>query len=339
MSARVHPIVERFGSLGIAPLSLCTLPTRVHALPSIGAHAWIKRDDETHPEVAGNKLRKLEWVGATLKRTGAKRAVLLGATGTNAGVAAAMVCRSLGVQLDVLTFPQPASATVERNRALMHHYGARLHARGPLLSAALAWQLSPRRLVPRTTFLHAGCSNPEATFAYVDAALELKAQMDAGVCPLFEEIVVAAGSGATLAGLTLGCALAGLRTRVTGVRVAPLKVGPFSACAPSTIARMMDACRAALAKASASPIAPAPAPTLIDDFYGGGYGVGTDAGREAIEVFAREGVTLEQTYTGKAAAAFLVRARASTSPVLFWNTFSARPDPPGFLGTRRKLSG
>ena len=328
-------LFARFPALApvLAPLALCSLPTRVHALASMGSHAWIKRDDETHPAYGGNKMRKLELVGAELVRTHARRAVLFGATGTNAGVAASMVCRQLGVALDVLTFPQPASATVDRNRALMRHYGARLVPAGNLATTVIAWQLHPRRLTGDTAFLFAGCSNPSATFAYVDAAFELRAQMDAGACPHFESIFVAAGSGSTLAGLTLGCALAGVRARVVGVRVAPKRVGPIPACAPSTITRMMRAAARTITQVTGERV-DVPAPILDDTWYGAGYGAPTPAAREAIEAFAREGVTLEQTYTGKAAAAFLAHARSSRTPALFWNTFSARPDPPGFDATR-----
>lgn len=333
MTSTQRPLFARFPSLEekLAPLALCTLPTRVHTLPSVGAHAWVKRDDETYPEYGGNKMRKLEFVGAEMKRAHTKRAILFGATGTNAGVAASLVCRDLGIHLDVLTFPQPPSKTVSRNAALMKHYGAHLSPHGSLPRTVAAWQLHPRRLTSSTTFLYAGCSNPVATFAYVNAALELAAQIEAGECPRFSTVVVAAGSGATLAGLALGCALAGLDTRVVGVRVAPRSVGPFAACAPSVVDKMMKRCANDLARMTGSGSVGLPAYEFDEDRYGGGYGVATSGALEAIDVFAACGIALEQTYTGKAAAAFLARARASSSPILFWNTFSSRPDPPGFV--------
>jgi len=50
-------------------------------------------------------------------------------------------------------------------------------------------------------------------------------------CPL--------SSGGTLAGLVLGARLAGLNTRVIGVRVMPSHLGPFQACTPKTVEKQI----------------------------------------------------------------------------------------------------
>ncbi|HEX6590729.1 MAG TPA: hypothetical protein VF050_01890, partial [Moraxellaceae bacterium] len=57
------------------------------------------------------------------------------------------------------------------------------------------------------------------------------------------------------------------------------------------------------------------------------YGHDSAAARAAIAAFAQEGITLESTYSGKAAAAFLDRLGTAGVPVLFWNTFNSRPLP------------
>lgn len=325
------PLFDAYPRLrdALDPVALCTLPTPVQHLPALAPGAWIKRDDLTHAAYGGNKLRKLEFIAADLARTGARRVITFGATGTNAGVAAAMVCRALGLQCTVLTFDQPPSATVTANQALMRHYGARLVHIGPLWATALAWYAHPRRLDPRTYFLFAGCSNPVATFGYVNAAFELREQVRRGECPEPAEIVVAAGSAATLAGLTLGCALAGLATRVIGVRVAPARVGPFAACTPGVVSGMMRRCRDELSRRHPAPLAGLPPADLRDDWFGSGYGEPTNAALAAIAAFAAVGIPLEQTYSGKAAAAFLDRLAAGASPVLFWNTYNSAPPPPG----------
>lgn len=324
------PLFGRFPALQatLAPLPLCGLPTPVQAMPAIAGHAWIKRDDLTHPEYGGNKLRKLEFIAGEMRARGARRVYTFGATGTNAGVAAAMVCRQLGIACTVLTFDQPASATVAKNRQLMDHYGAHRVHTGSLFATALAWYVHPRRLDPHSYFLFAGCSNPVATFGHVNAAFELKTQIARGECPEPEEIVVAAGSAATLAGLTLGCRLAGLRSRVTGIRVAPARVGPFAACTPGVVTAMMR--RAAQTLARACPeetLPPWPDVELRDDWYGPGYGVTTPAADLAIARAAAAGIPLEQTYSGKAFAAFLDHLDRTRGPVLFWNTYSSRPSP------------
>lgn len=318
------PALER----ELAPLPLCTLPTPVEALPAVGENAWIKRDDLTHPEYGGNKLRKLEFVAAEMIARGTRRLYTFGATGTNAGVAAAMVCKQLGIDCTVLTFDQPDSPTVRKNQALMQHYGAQRVHIGPLWATALAWHAHPRRLDPRSYFLFAGCSNPVATFGYVNAAFELQAQIERGECPAPAEIVVAAGSASTLAGLTLGCRLAGIDARVIGVRVAPARVGPFAACTPGIVKSMMESARRRIAGSQPKLRVPElPAVDLRDDWYGEGYGVGNEKTAAAVQRAAGNGITLEQTYSGKAFAAFGDRLAATRKPVLFWNTYSSRSLP------------
>ncbi len=310
-------------------MSLCSLPTPVERLPIGGAssasNAWIKRDDVTHVEYGGNKVRKLEFVAAEMLRRRARRAIMFGAMGTNAGVAAAMVCRQLGIACTVLTFDQPPAPSVAKNQALMRGYGAEVVHAGSLFATALRWYAHPRRLDPRAYFLFAGCSNPVATFGYVNAALELRAQIDAGLCPAPAEIVVAAGSAATLAGLTLGCAFARMDCRVIGVRVTPARVGPFAVCTPGVVRAMMTTCRDTVVRhCGRAASVDFPAPVLVDDWYGDGYGVPTQASTAAIDEGARAGVALDVTYTGKAYAAFQARVAATTNPVLFWNTLSSR---------------
>jgi D-cysteine desulfhydrase len=65
-----------------------------------------------------------------------------------------------------------------------------------------------------------------------------------------------------------------------------------------------------------------PAPFTIEDrFCGSSYGVPTEAGGDAIRLFARtEGVLLDPVYTGKAAAALIALAPELTGDVLFLHT-------------------
>jgi len=307
---------------------LCTLPTPVEPLAGLSDRAFVKRDDQTHPVYGGNKLRKLELIASEIRRQQATEVITFGGTGTNAGVATAMVCQELGVDCQVLTFDQPPSPTVDKNQALMRHFGARLVQVGPIWAAALAWQLHPRRLSRRSYFLFAGCSNPIATLAYVNAAFELRVQVERGECPEPAEIIVAAGTAATLAGLTLGCALAGLSARVVGVRVAPARVGPVASCTTQVVTRMMHECRARLA-AQHPELAhlSLPEPILLDAFYGDGYGISSAESDNAIARASRAGLELEQTYSGKAFAAFLSRLSQTPGPLLFWNTYNSRPTP------------
>lgn len=313
----------------LAPVKLAELPTPVQALPAFGPQAWIKRDDITHTVYGGNKIRKLEFVLSDIRRQGAREVITFGATGTNAGIAASMVCAAEKMPCRIITFPQPESATVEKNRRWMQHFGARLMPQKTLWRAVLRYYLHPARLRRHSYFLFAGCSNPVSTFGYVNAAFELREQIRQGLCPEPAEIILPVSSASTLAGLTLGVALAGLDTQVTGIRVAAEKLGPFSACTPQVVARMQTEALCRIRRHyPALPLKKAAMVTLSGDYFGPGYGVSTRAAGAAMKRFeSATGMKLESTYSGKAAAAFLDRLACSQRPVLFWNTFNSRPLP------------
>ena len=329
MAPDAWPLLARFPALKdrLAPEPLCLLPTPVAPLPALGAGAWIKRDDLSALPYGGNKMRKLEFVLPAIRQQGARRVITLGATGTNAGVATALMCQQAGLECVVHTFPQPDTDTVRRNRQRMEDAGARFRAHGSLLAAALAWQFSPGRLRRRNYYLPAGCSSPPATFGYVNAALELAAQVAAGQCPAPSRIVVAAGSGATVAGLAVGCALALPQTRVHAVQVAPARVGPVPVCHPATIRRMAQQASSTLCAAD-----PELGPLVEnwdwdEGYFGQGYGVSDERVSAAMAEAANQGLALESTYTGKAFAAFLDDLAATPdTPVLFWHTFNSQPD-------------
>lgn len=327
-----YPLFERFPELEavLAPVPLADLPTPVHALRSAQhPDLWIKRDDLTHSEYGGNKVRKLEFVLADIRRRKAKQVITFGATGTNAGVAAAMLCKREALGCTVATFPQVDSQTVRKNQKWMHYYGARFIPFSSLMRAVLWFYLTPRRFNSENYFLFAGCSNPVATFAYVNAAFELAEQINAGICPEPKSIIVPVGSAATLAGLSLGCRLAGLQTEVKGVRVAPSHVGPFSACTLGVVKRFMIGAEKMIRKqCKSAPEKMLIQPILLEQYFGSGYAVPTEKTRDAIDLFRDEwGIELESTYSGKAAAAFVDEMAVASGPILFWNTYNSRPTP------------
>ncbi len=311
----------------LAPMALADLPTPVQAIPALGEHAWIKRDDISHPVYGGNKLRKLEFVLPEMQRRHARHVFTFGASGTNAGIAASMICRAAGLPCTIITFPQPESPTVQENRQWLQHFGAHIEAQPSLWRAVLRFYLHPARLRRDHYFLFAGCSNPVSTFGYVNAAFELREQIMAGQCPEPAEIIVAVSSASTLAGLSLGVALAGLNTRVRGIRVAAEKLGPFAACTPAVVKRLQDYALREMRRQGLRPaLQKAPAIILDGNYFGAGYGHGSEAASAAIrKMQAATGLSLESTYSGKAAAAFLDSLQSATGPVLFWNTFNSRP--------------
>lgn len=328
MSPHIWPLLQEYPALAevLAPVALATLPTPVEAIPALGAQAWIKRDDITHPVYGGNKLRKLEFVLPDIRRRKAREVITLGATGSNAGIAASMICAQEGLPCTIISFPQEDSHVVRNNQAWMQHFHARIETHSSLWKAVLRYYLHPARLRPGSYFLFAGCSNPVSTFGYLNAAFELREQIHRGLCPEPDEIIVPVSSASTLAGLNLGVALAGLDTKVIGIRVAAARLGPFAACTPAVVEKFQnEALQLIRRHYPILPIAKGPAVLMDARYFGAGYGRGTEKSARAIaEVAKATGLTLESTYSGKAAAAFLDRLADNHNSVLFWNTFNSR---------------
>ena len=323
MGAENFPLLQRFPALqSLAPVALCSLPTPVEKFAD-STQLFIKRDDLTRGDQGGNKPRKLEFVLADIQRHQASRVITLGATGTNAGVATALMCQRQELHCEVITFPQPDSDIVRLNQKLMRSAGATLTAKGSLFTAALSWYLHPRRLDKKSYFLYAGCSAPVATFAYVNAMLELDQQIRHGQLPAPKHIVVATGSGATVAGMIAGAALVLPDVTVHAIQVAPAKVGPFKACHPDVVRAMVNEAWRSLRAADSTLPENCNAQWLWhDEFLAGGYGVTSTETSDAIHLAGESGLQLESTYSGKAFAAALALTKQQQEPVLFWQTFA-----------------
>ena len=325
----MRPLFQRFPSLErvLANNGFAHLPTPVQQHTIDGKPLWIKRDDLSHSTYGGNKVRKLELILPEAQRLGARRVVTFGATGTHHGLATAVFCKQLGLECEALLFDQPVTELVQENIQMLAAQGATLKHCGSLSNTLRRFYLHTGRLSRKNYFLFAGGSNVVGVLAFINAALELKQQVDRGECPEPDRIYCPASSNATLAGLTLGVALAGMKTEVVGVRVAPAKVGPFDSCTVKAVRALMQQTVKWLQKHGADWNVPAPAPQIQDDWYGAGYGHPYEAADNAARVFeASVGVPLDPTYTAKCVAAVL--ADKTPGEVMYWHTLSSMPLAP-----------
>src|SRR5262249_46301645 len=82
----------------------------------------------------------------------------------------------------------------------------------------VAWRFGVNSLRGRHPyFIVPGGTSPMACLGHVNAAFELRRQIENGELPEPEFLFVPLGSLGTAAGRLLGCRLAGLRTRIVGV--------------------------------------------------------------------------------------------------------------------------
>ena len=298
------------------PLDLAQLPTPLQALaaPSrrLGVEVWVKRDDLTGNGLSGNKVRKLDFLLGDALRQGADTVITCGGIQSNHCRATAVAARGLGLEPVLLLRGQP-EGDPDGNLLLDRILGATLHwtdaegyARRDPRMAELAMDLQARGRRPYV--IPEGGSNAVGALGYVRAARELSAQAVAQGLD-FDSVVVAVGSGGTLAGLAMG----GLDAQVLGVAVCDDR-----ACFRRRVQEIA---------AEAGPLfdlrLPAQGWDVVEGFQGRGYGLCTPE-ELAIQVrFSREtGLFLDPVYTGKAWVALeALAARGELGRrVLFWHT-------------------
>jgi 1-aminocyclopropane-1-carboxylate deaminase/D-cysteine desulfhydrase len=304
--------------------TLASLPTPLHHLPrfsaELGAEVWMKRDDVGSVGLAGNKVRKLEFVLGAARHDGADAIVIVGAEQSNACRAAAAACAQLGLRC-VLVLSGDAPDRATGNLLLDRLYGADVRFAGTTHWAALAEaadrvtdELRAADATPST--LPVGASSPLGAVGFAVAWFELLAQLDE-LDVAAATVVHASSSGGTHAGLVAGRRLTGRGPRVRAIGVA------------ADIYPDMPARYAELATGAAQLLGADSAITPDDlwldmGFLGDGYAVPTPEGVEAIRLLARtEGIVCDPVYSGKALAALVAAARAGAlaeGANVFWHT-------------------
>jgi len=302
----------------IPRLKFAHLPTPIEILPRLtealgGPRLLVKREDQTGLAFGGNKIRKLEFLIADAQTQGAQMLITAGAVQSNHCRQTAAAAARFGFKcILVLTGDPPAQ--VSGNLLLDHLFGAEI-----------VWaEKSQREVVLQQTFDQAqreghkpylvpyGGSNPVGALGYAFAVEEFVGQgMDA------DWIVFASSSGGTQAGLVLGARLFGYKGKILGISVdEPERV------LQERVVKLASETAEGLGKR----IEFSPDEILVNaDYNTAGYGVLTEAEREAIHLFARyDGLLLDPVYTGRAAAGMIDLIRKGffkkDETALFWHT-------------------
>jgi D-cysteine desulfhydrase len=307
MGASPVELHERFPSLAetLPHLVLSERPTPVRELPGLGV--WVKEDGAFGSGGwGGNKVRKLEWLIPDAQRRGRRSILTFGGLGTNWGLATALYAREHGLETALALVDQPIDDHVRAQLARLEASGARIHRTHTKRRtvAVLPWLLARNSRGGRPPYLlPAGGSSAVGALGYVEAALEIAAQVDAGSLPEPAHVVVPVGTGGTAAGLALGFQLAGLPSRVVGV-----VVNDQLRLDGTVIARIARRAAALLERRGARLGELRLEPDMLDltrDQIGAGYGHPTEAATHAAALAAEERLTLDPVYTAKAMAGLL----------------------------------
>lgn len=319
---------ERFPALSetLPHLSLSQRPTPVRELVGLGI--WVKEDGAFGSGGwGGNKVRKLEWLIPDARGRGRRSILTFGGLGTNWGLATALYAREHGLDTALALVDQPVDEHVEAQLARLEASGARIHRTHSKARtvAMLPWLLARNSRGGRPPYLlPAGGSSPVGALGYVEAALEIAAQVEAGALPEPAHVVVPVGTGGTAAGLALGFQLAGMRTRVAGI-----VVNDQLRLDPPVLARLTRRTAKLLERRGAQLGQLRIEPQMLDmtrDQIGAGYGHRTEAGARAAASAAEEGLALDPVYTAKAMAGLLSLREEGRleDPVLFVHTDGPR---------------
>jgi len=300
-------------------LHFAHLPTAIEELPRLtkylsGPRILVKRDDQTGLAFGGNKTRKLEFLVAEALDQGAKMLITAGALQSNHCRQTAAAAARFGLNcILVLNGQMPAQPSA--NLLLDEMFGAeivtvadRAYREQTLQETFDKASVAGRRpyLVPY------GGSSPTGALGYAFAVEEIMKQN-----VRVDWMVFGTSSGGTHAGLVLGQRVFGFKGKVLGISIdesedwLKTRVSQLASDASEKLGNRIEFTREDV--------------LANEDYCRAGYGVLTDAEREAVRLFAKyEGLLLDPVYTGRAAAGMIDLIRKGffkqDEAILFWHT-------------------
>ena len=323
-------LFPRIGST-LDRIAIASLPTPVveRQLQADGRRQsiWIKEDNRTGKLYGGNKLRKLEYLLRPPLAKGRERIATFGAAGSHHALATALYARKLGLDATAFLAHQRRTPAIAATLNMHLENGTELVCYGGDYARRIA--LLRQHLWGRNAWVvPAGGSSWLGTVGFVNAGLELAAQVSSGELPEPARVYVPTGTMSTAAGLGLGFALAGLDTELHAVRVSEPSYARQEVL--DRLARKTCYMLNRIDKGFPADLYLHARSILRHEFFGTGY-AHSNRETDAAIVFARDqlGIELEATYTGKAMAALVadVVAAGFGAPVLFWNTYHSAPLP------------
>ena len=288
-------------------VSLSILPTPLHKLKNIsretGVNIYCKRDDLTGFAYGGNKTRKLDFLIADAISKKANTLIAVGAIQSNFCRMASAAGRASGLDVHlILGGKKPEKPT--GNLLLSYLFGANirfvesddwntLEREGELLAEKFKTQGK------NVCWLPIGGSTPIGALGYVSALIEILNDCKRlGIAT--NTIIHTSSSSGTQAGLIVGKKLTGWQGKIIGMGVAKTEK-QLSKEVFELAHETGKLLHVSIDKKD----------VILDNSYmGTAYGARTAACESAIKFFAeKEGIVLDNVYTGKAAAGLLDYAK------------------------------
>jgi 1-aminocyclopropane-1-carboxylate deaminase/D-cysteine desulfhydrase-like pyridoxal-dependent ACC family enzyme len=323
-NARPDKLAELTSALASLPrVSLAALPTPLESCAGLtrelgGPEIWMKRDDLTGLATGGNKTRMFEYVLANALERGVNTVVAGAAVQSNYCRQLAAACAKLGLECHLILRKVRGERDDEIQGGILLDLlvGATVE-----IIEGVDWVVHGERVRQRGSELEAtgkkvyvGRCGDESGLgryacAYVHTFVELIEQaetLNLGV----DEIWVSS-SDATQAGLAIAAKHVESPVRIVGLPALPKPIAPGWTF-PTSIASIGNDC----AEILGLPTRLTPGDiTSIVDYVGPGYGVVTDAAKEAMRLVGRcDGVLLDPVYTSKAMAGLIDHIRRGAIP-------------------------
>ncbi|MBA4311385.1 MAG: D-cysteine desulfhydrase family protein [Chlorobiaceae bacterium] len=294
--------------------SFSILPTPFHKLENIsretGVNIYCKRDDLTGFAFGGNKTRKLDFLIADAISKKANTLIAVGAIQSNFCRMAAAAGKVSGLDVHlILGGKKPEKPT--GNLLLSYLFGANIHfvesddwnileREGKLLAEKFKTQGK------NVCWLPIGGSTPIGALGYVAAFIEILDDCKRlGITT--NTIIHTSSSSGTQAGLIVGKKLTGWQGKIIGMGVAKTE----KQLSKEVFELAHDTGKLLWESIPSGHVSIDKKDVILDNSYmGAAYGARTAACESAIKLFAeKEGIVLDNVYTGKAAAGLLDYAK------------------------------
>lgn len=297
-------------------IDIANLPTPIQKIEFRGTKFLIKRDDYTGTELTGNKIRKLDYILADVKKKKADYLFTSGGDQSNHARATAIAAKQIGVKTKLFLWGKETKNS-DGNLFLNQLVGTEIvyltkkeyaNVNSIMLKESKRLQKNGHRVYISPS----GGSTPLGLWGYINFINELNEQ---NYLSKINGIVSAYGSGGTAAGMLLGAAIAGSNVKVYVVNV--LDDPEF---VRTTILNLVE--DAILDYKIDVKINPKNL-IILDGYSEEGYKNISDEKIKVIKEFYQStGILLDPTYTGKAFYAYYENflKEKKSSKVLFVHT-------------------